>query len=168
MSTPQTELARIVERSGLTVAIAESMTAGELATAIVDIDGSGEWFRGGIVAYDADAKYEILDVTRGPVICASAAEEMAAGVAALFDADIGIATTGCAGPEPMEGQPVGTLWIGVSVARTQTHRHVITRGASPSERRAESVATACEEAGTRVRRFLATRERGGRAGAIAE
>ncbi len=100
------------------------MTGGGLALALVTVPGSGTWFKGGVVAYDSAVKYELLGVTPGPVICASAATEMATGVARLLHADVGVATTGCSGPEPMEGQPIGTLWVGVSIdGRLHASKH---------------------------------------------
>jgi PncC family amidohydrolase len=71
--------------------------------------------RGGVVAYASSVKFEVLGVRPGPVICEQAAREMAAGVANLMGADVGIATTGVGGPDEMEGQPVGTVWIGVYI-----------------------------------------------------
>src|SRR5689334_21195233 len=108
------EFARIVEHRKLTVAVAESITGGELAHALVALPGSGEWFKGGVVAYDSAIKHDLLGVDEGPVVSPDAAIQMASGVARLMDADVGIATTGCSGPEPMEEQPVGTLWVGVA------------------------------------------------------
>jgi PncC family amidohydrolase len=151
LSAYRAKFAQLVTQRGLTVAVAESMTAGELATAIVDIPGSGDWFQGGVVAYDTETKYKILGVSRGPVVSASAAVEMACGAAALFNADIGIATTGCAGPEPMEDQPVGTLWIGFDIAGERFHRHVMVAGKHPPARRDHSIAAVFDQANTLLR-----------------
>jgi PncC family amidohydrolase len=96
-----------------TVAVAESCTGGLLSAALVATPGSGDWFLGGVVAYDSTVKHRLLGVPRGPVITAEAAESMAKGVRALLGADIGVATTGVAGPDTEEGQPVGTVFIGV-------------------------------------------------------
>jgi PncC family amidohydrolase len=133
------DFAQLIEEDHLSVAVAESMTAGELACAIVDIEGSGEWFRGGVVAYETETKYDVLHISRGPVISAQAVLEMAAGAAALFGTDVGIATSGCAGPLPMEDQPVGTLWIGVDVRGRKVARQHMVDGASPAERRAVAI-----------------------------
>jgi PncC family amidohydrolase len=141
-----------VQQRGLAVAVAESMTAGALATAIVDIEGSGQWFRGGLVAYDSDTKYDVLGVTRGPVICASAAMEMATGIAEMLHAEIGIATTGCAGPEPMEEQPVGTVWIGLCLSGKTSSHLVMVGGDDPQQRRAAAVEAALTHAAAALRR----------------
>ena len=80
------------------LAVAESFTGGLIAARIVAIPGASEWFSGGVVAYETAAKMALLDVPEGPVISAEAAAAMAAGVARLFNADIGLSTTGVAGP----------------------------------------------------------------------
>ncbi len=98
----------------MTVAVAESCTGGLVMARIVAIPGSGDWFLGGVVAYDAEVKFDVLGVRRGPVISASAAQEMAAGVRRLLNADIGVATTGVAGPETEEDRPVGTVFVGLA------------------------------------------------------
>ena len=81
---------------------------------IVATPGSGDWFKGGVVAYDRAVKFDLLDVTPGPVVTSEAAAQMATAVRRLLGADIGIATTGEAGPEPEEDVPVGTVYIAVA------------------------------------------------------
>ena len=76
---------------------------------------SGEWLSGGIVAYLTEIKQTVLGVSEGPVVSARCAEEMAAGAAKLFDADLTISTTGAGGPGPLEGKPAGTVFIGWSL-----------------------------------------------------
>jgi len=106
---------RVVERLASTevsLAGAESLTGGLLALRLTQAPGSGELFRGGIVAYLTGVKHELLQVPSGPVISAGCAETMAANVAHLLDADVGLATTGVAGPATQEGQEVGTVFVG--------------------------------------------------------
>jgi PncC family amidohydrolase len=136
-------LAAEIERSALSVGVAESMTGGALAEALVTIPGSGEWLAGGVIAYQADVKHGLLGVSPGPVICESAAEEMARGVARLLGTDVGISTTGCAGPDTMEGQAVGTTWIGVSRGARATARRYRFRG-PPTEIRTNGGPAAIE------------------------
>ena len=100
---------------GRTVAVAESCTGGLVAWTLAAAPGSGEWFRGGLVAYQRDVKFELLDVTPGPVVSTRAAEEMAVGVAALLHADVSVAVTGAAGPDPHDGAAPGTVIIAVAV-----------------------------------------------------
>jgi PncC family amidohydrolase len=106
------------------VATAESLTGGDLSARLVSVPGSGEWLRGGVVAYDSEVKFTVLGVTRGDVVTERCAAEMAAGVARLLDAEVALSTTGVAGPEPLEGRDVGTVIIGISVrgaCTTQEH-----------------------------------------------
>jgi nicotinamide mononucleotide (NMN) deamidase PncC len=67
-----------------------------------------------VVAYQPVVKFDLLDVDPGPVLTARAAEQMATGVRTLIRAEIGVSTTGVAGPDTEEGQPVGTLFVGIA------------------------------------------------------
>jgi PncC family amidohydrolase len=134
-------LGSVVGHAGLTVATAESMTGGALAEALVAVPGSSEWLAGGVIAYQSRVKFEVLGVTEGPVICESAAREMARGATRVLRTDIGLATTGCAGPEPMEDQPVGTLWVGCAIGNDVHAAHFRLDG-DPTEIRAAAVAAA--------------------------
>jgi PncC family amidohydrolase len=109
---PTSEVVQALLDSGRTVAVAESLTGGLLALRITETPDSGSVFRGGVVAYLPEVKRELLSVPDGPVVSAECAEAMAAGVAELLGAEVGIATTGVAGPATEEGQPVGTVFIG--------------------------------------------------------
>jgi PncC family amidohydrolase len=113
---------RLVERLNRqqrSIAVAESLTGGLLALRLTEAPGSGEIFRGGLVAYMTGVKHDLLAVPAGPVVTKRCAVEMAAGVAALLDADIGLSTTGVAGPDDLEGQPPGTVFL-ACWARGQT------------------------------------------------
>jgi nicotinamide-nucleotide amidase len=101
--------------AGLTLAVAESLTGGLVASRLVNVPGSGDWFKGGVVAYDSEVKYAVLGVPRGPVVTAEAARAMAEGVRRLTGADVGLATTGVAGPDGQEGRPVGTVFLGLAL-----------------------------------------------------
>ncbi|UQE76606.1 CinA family protein [Gordonia sp. PP30] len=94
------------------IAVAESLTGGNLAAHLSRAPTSGEWFRGGIVAYHRDVKHELLAVPAGPVVSQIAARQMASRTAALLGADIVVAVTGEAGPEGQEESP-GIVWFGV-------------------------------------------------------
>jgi PncC family amidohydrolase len=102
---------------GATLAVAESLTGGLLAAALVDVPGASATFRGSVTAYATDLKAELLGVDEGllavygpvhPVV----ARQMADGVRRLLGSTYGLATTGVAGPEPQDGQPVGTVHLG--------------------------------------------------------
>ena len=106
---------QLVEGRGLTLAVAESLTGGLLASRLVTVPGASAWFRGGVVAYDSQVKHDLLDVPEGPVVSEACAKAMADGVRRRLGADVGLSTTGVAGPVEQEGQPVGTVWLGMAV-----------------------------------------------------
>jgi nicotinamide-nucleotide amidase len=106
---------RLLLERGLTVAVAESLTGGLVASRMVSVPGSSGWFRGGVVAYDSQVKFDLLRVPEGPVVSETAAIAMADGVRHLLGADVGLATTGVAGPTEQEGHPPGTVWLGVAL-----------------------------------------------------
>lgn len=97
--------------AGLTVAVAESLTCGRIASALGATPGSSSWFLGGVIAYDNEVKFGLLGVRRGPVVSRECAQQMAEGVARLTKADLAIAVTGVGGPAHAEDQPPGTVFI---------------------------------------------------------
>ena len=102
----------LLARQGLCLAVAESLTSGLLGARLSEPPGASAVFRGGVVAYAAEVKHDVLDVRDGPVVAAEAAVEMAEGVARLLGAEVAVALTGVAGPDEMEGCPVGTVFLG--------------------------------------------------------
>jgi nicotinamide-nucleotide amidase len=111
----------LVEERGWSLATAESMTGGLVASRIVDVPGSSGWFRGGVVSYDTQVKYDVLGVPEGcPVISETCAKAMAEGVRRVVGADIGLSVTGVAGPATQEEQPVGTVWFGLALPGRET------------------------------------------------
>lgn len=93
------------------VACAESFTAGQLAQAFAAAEGSGDWFRGGVVAYRREVKHDVLHVPPGPLVSETTAVAMARGVAELLDVDVAVASTGAAGPDGLDGAAPGTVYI---------------------------------------------------------
>jgi nicotinamide-nucleotide amidase len=112
-TTEATAIARLAQSRGVTIACAESLTSGAIASHLGAAEGASQWFRGGVVAYSSQVKFDVLGVDRGPVVTARCAEQMAAGVAELTSADIALAVTGEGGPEPSEDAAVGTVFIAV-------------------------------------------------------
>lgn len=110
-TTPTVRFADAVAAADLSVAVAESLTCGRLASALGATGGASEWLRGGVVAYTDEVKFEVLGVAPGPVITAECAEQMAAGVMRLLGSDLSLAVTGVGGPGPAEGKPSGTVFI---------------------------------------------------------
>jgi nicotinamide-nucleotide amidase len=109
---------------GWTLGVAESLTGGLVAASLVSVAGASAVLRGGIVAYATDLKESLLEVdatlleAHGPVH-PRVARQMADGVRRVLGkdgipTDVGISTTGIAGPESPDGQPVGTVHIGIS------------------------------------------------------
>jgi nicotinamide-nucleotide amidase len=121
---PTAALITELTRRGLTIAVAESLTGGALAAELIRIPGASVVVAGGIVAYQTELKHTLLGVdpallaTNGPVD-PEVARQMAAGARRRLTldgrgADIGIATTGVAGPDPQGGQRPGTVYLGLS------------------------------------------------------
>ena len=105
MTDPASLKRLILRRPALTLAVAESLTAGHLQAQVASVSGASEYFLGGVTAYSLDEKVKLLGVNRAhakSVDCVSqrVAVEMAAGAANLFNADIAVATTGYAEPAP--------------------------------------------------------------------
>lgn len=105
----------LLER-GLTVSVAESVTGGYVAGRLCAVPGASEVFVGGVVAYQPEIKQRLLGVPEGPVVTEQAAVAMAEGIREVMRSDIGLATTGVAGPEESEGLPVGTVCFAVASA----------------------------------------------------
>jgi nicotinamide-nucleotide amidase len=108
----------LLRQRGLTLAVAESVTGGLVAARLTGVAGASDVFRGGLVAYASELKFDILGVTPGPFVSRAAAAEMALGVVGALGADVGLSLTGVAGPEEQDGQPVGTLHVGVAIGNT--------------------------------------------------
>ncbi|MFJ2393529.1 CinA family protein [Streptomyces sp. NPDC087843] len=118
MSPEAAEVLRLLTVRGETLAVAESLTGGLVAAGITATPGASRAFRGSVTAYATELKHLLLGVDatllaeRGAVDPQVAAQ-MAAGVRKALGADWGIATTGVAGPDPQDGQPVGTVFVAV-------------------------------------------------------
>ncbi|MBI2909848.1 MAG: competence/damage-inducible protein A [Chloroflexi bacterium] len=113
--TPEAMVGKMLKERGLWVAVMESFTGGLLASAITDVPGSSDYFRGGWVSYTAETKIEAgIDpqlIARHGVVSAEVAEAMASTVRTRLKAHIGISTTGVAGPSELEGHPPGSAFV---------------------------------------------------------
>ena len=117
--TVEVVVIRLLEERGWTLACAESITGGLIAARITDIPGASASFRGGIVSYATEAKSAVLGVepaliAEHGVVSGPVARAMAEGVRTTFGADVGVATTGVAGPTELDGTPVGTVALAVA------------------------------------------------------
>lgn len=113
----------------LSIAVAESLTAGNLQAAISSVSGSSEYFSGGVTVYNIDQKVNLLGVNRkhaASVNCVSeqVAAEMAQGVRKMFGSDIGIATTGYAEPWAPGGIETPFAWTAFGI-KGKTHTEKI-------------------------------------------
>jgi nicotinamide-nucleotide amidase len=111
----------LLHQRGSTLAVAESVTGGLIGGRLTNVAGSSQVFRGGIISYASDVKFDVLDVTPGPVVSEEAAVQMAQGVRRLLGSTVSLAVTGVAGPDEQDGRPVGTLCIGVVLEDGSTH-----------------------------------------------
>ncbi len=124
MSLAAQLIADLTERR-LTVAVAESLTGGLLLAELISVPGASNVVRGGVVAYATELKHTLLGVSADLLALHGAvhpdvASQMAAGVRELIavdgkSADIGISTTGVAGPGAQDGHPPGTAYVGIAI-----------------------------------------------------
>jgi nicotinamide-nucleotide amidase len=119
VSRPAADLIHALTERGLTIAVAESLTGGLVVADLVSVPGASAVVRGGVVAYATELKHELLGVdaallAAGGPIQAAVAEQMAAEVRARLSADVGLATTGVAGPDAQDGHRPGEVWIAIA------------------------------------------------------
>ncbi len=114
------QMGAILTENSLTISTAESCTGGLLAHVLTGVSGSSNYFMGGIVAYSNQIKEHFLGVQQDTLVqhgavSSQTAQEMAAGIRKKFGTDIGLSTTGIAGPTGgTPAKPVGLVWIGIS------------------------------------------------------
>lgn len=128
------------------MACAESLTGGLVCAELTAVPGASATVRGGVVAYATDCKVSVLGVdpaltARVGAVDPDVADQMAEGVRRLFDAEVGIATTGVAGPDPQDRQPVGTVHVSVATPAGIVRRR-LALGGTREEIRAETVRSA--------------------------
>jgi len=109
----------LLRSAGATIATAESLTGGRLAVALTDVPGASETYLGGAVTYATELKATMIGVDDAiidehGVISPECARAMASGIRALTGATYGLATTGVAGPADQEGEPPGTVFVGIA------------------------------------------------------
>jgi len=134
------ELVALLRDRGLSLAVAESLTGGMVAAELVSVSGASTVFVGGVVAYATRVKAEVLGVDadlleREGAIHPRVAEQMAAGVRQLLSADLGLATTGAAGPDPQDGHEPGEVWIAAATPDGAVSRELRLAGDRESIRR---------------------------------
>jgi nicotinamide-nucleotide amidase len=110
---------RLLSERELWVACAESLTGGGLSARITSVQNASKYFAGGAVTYAPDAKRDVLGVSSETIekhgtVSEECAREMARGARRVFGADVGLSTTGVAGPDQLEGKDPGTVWVAVA------------------------------------------------------
>jgi nicotinamide-nucleotide amidase len=113
--TMESVLLERLRKRGWTLGVAESLTGGLVGARLADAPGASDTFRGSVASYATDVKRAVLGVTAEQVVSEECARQMASGARQVLGADVGIAVTGVAGPDPQDGQPVGTVWFGLSL-----------------------------------------------------
>ena len=134
-------LIALLGRHGLSIACAESLTGGLVCAALTDVPGASAVVRGSVVAYATDVKADVLGVdadllASGGAVQAEVARQMAQGVCQVLGAEVGVATTGVAGPDPQDGQPVGTVFVAVACGDVVQVRRLALEGDRWAIRRA--------------------------------
>lgn len=137
---------RLLRDRAATVATAESLTGGLVAAALTDVPGASAVVRGAVVCYAAEVKRDVLGVPqelidRHGTVSRECAAAMAEGARALLRSDWAVATTGVAGPDPVEGRAVGTVHLAVAGEHGTTCRALHLHG-SRAEVRSATVAKA--------------------------
>ena len=144
----------------LTLATAESCTAGNIAAVITAIPGSSHFYKGGIVAYNNEVKINLLGVSPQTLeekgaVSEETVIEMVKGAMKSMNSDFAVATSGVAGPSGgTEETPVGTIWI-AAASRSQVYAHCI-RGYN--EGRAQNVQNAVQMALEMLRNVVENEE----------
>ena len=127
-------------KENLTLATAESCTAGSIASVITAIPGSSRFYKGGIIAYSNEVKMDLLGVNpdileKNGAVCEEVVIEMAKGAMKSMNADCAVATSGIAGPTGgTPDKPVGTVWIAAAMGNK-----VLTMKASGDEGRNKNI-----------------------------
>ena len=128
----------LLKSSDKTITAAESLTAGLFQATLADFSGASTVFNGGFVTYSMEEKSKMLgiplvDLQAHGVVSAFTAEAMAAGARRKTGADLAISLTGVAGPDTLEGQPAGTVFIGLATADSLESHLVKINGRSRSD-----------------------------------
>ncbi|MEH7177142.1 competence/damage-inducible protein A [Neobacillus vireti] len=142
------ELMKVLKEKNVTTSAAESLTGGLFQEELTSFPGVSAVFKGGVVCYTNEVKKNVLKVKHETiekygVVSKECARELAENVAALVSADIGISFTGVAGPDELEGKPVGTVFIGISIKGKPTVVEKLELGGSREAIRSRSVKFGC-------------------------
>ncbi|WP_066252800.1 competence/damage-inducible protein A [Neobacillus drentensis] len=142
------EVMKNLKERKLTITAAESLTGGLFQQELTSISGASSVFFGGVVCYSNEVKQQLLQVQEETLntygaVSEQCACELAENASKLFNTDIGISFTGVAGPEELEGKPVGTVFIGIAVKGRPTTVEKITLGGTREANRNRAVKFGC-------------------------
>jgi nicotinamide-nucleotide amidase len=124
------QVVSLLKKQGKTITGAESLTGGMFQSTICSVPGASNVFNGGFVTYAAGAKEKLLGIApevidQHGVVSAETAQAMAEKSREKLDADFGLAFTGVAGPDALEGQVAGTVWLGLAIRGQQTQTKLL-------------------------------------------
>lgn len=142
------EVVKGLKAKNLTISCAESLTGGLFQQELTSVPGASQVFKGGIVSYSNEAKMNLLDVKEETIekygaVSEQCAKEMAEGARVKLGADIAVSFTGVAGPESLEGHPVGTVFIGISSMKNGTQAFKYQFGSSREQNKIRSMKNGC-------------------------
>ncbi len=141
--TMESVVLQLLRERGWSLGLAESVTGGLVAGRITNVAGASDVFRGGIVSYASDVKFDVLGVPRGPVVNEAAAAAMAVGAQRLLNSHVALALTGVAGPDEQDGMPVGTLCVGIAIG-AEVHTRTLRMQGARDQMRQMSVISAMD------------------------
>jgi len=128
-NSKELELGKLLTDHDLNISFAESCTGGLVGHRLTNIPGSSEYYLGSVTAYANEAKYRLLEVSQNTLetfgaVSKETVVEMAVGIRAVLEADIGISISGIAGPGGgTKEKPVGLVWIGLSAVDLELSRN---------------------------------------------
>jgi nicotinamide-nucleotide amidase len=125
-------IAELAKERGFTVGAAESLTGGAVSSALAMGSEAADWYHGCVVSYSRAVKQDLLGVTAEKLVTEQCAREMVEGATKVLEVDAAVSTTGAGGPGPEEGQPAGTVHVGVLV-RGQLSCHELHLDGDPGE-----------------------------------
>ncbi len=125
------EVMTMLQKHNLTISSAESVTGGLFTQNLTRLPGASAFVGGGVVCYTNEIKQNVLHVTVNTLQTAGAvseacAKELAENIKTMMGTDIGISFTGVAGPDLLEGKPVGTIYIGIASQQSDTQVYSLT------------------------------------------
>jgi len=141
--TMESVVLQLLRERGWSLGLAESVTGGLVAGRITSVPGASEVFRGSVVSYASEVKFDLLGVPRGPVVSEVAAAAMAKGAQRVLGCHVALALTGVAGPTEQDGMPVGTLCVGIAIG-PEVHTRILRMPGMRDQMRQMSVISALD------------------------